>query len=493
MSQLPVSRLIRVTVNLAPAAAQAQDLSTLLVLGNSDIIDTVERIRTYASIAAVAADFGTSAPEYFAALLWFEQAPQPFQLKIGRWAKTATKGRLMCAPLSAANTLIATWNAITTGSLRVTIDGAAPTNLSGLNFSAAANLNAVAAIIDTALAGATVVYNSVYNRFEFYSGTTGAASSVSFLSSTGSGVDVSDNCAGLSTDSGAYLVPGIAPETAVASVTLFDQQFGQTWYAVTIPEAVDADHLAVAPYIEASNNKHIYGVSTNAAGVLSAASTTDIAYLLSQLGYRRTVVQYNGASIYSVASLFGRALTVDYNGQNTVITLMYKQEPGITADQLTETQVNAAEAKDCNVFVAYQNSTAIVEPGVMSSGDYIDEVTGTDWLAVTIMTAIFNLLYTSPTKIPQTDDGVHLLVTTVESICSQGANNGLIGPGTWTSNGFGTLVNGTYMAKGFYVYAAPVASQSAADRAARKSPPIQVAVKLAGAVHKADVLISVNR
>lgn len=491
--KLPVSRLINVTVNLAPAAAQAQDLSTLLVLGNSDVIDTVERLRTYTSIDAVAADFGTVAPEYLAALLWFEQAPQPFQLDIGRWAKTATKGRLMCGTLSAANQLIATWNAITTGSLRVSVDGAGPVDLAGLNFSAAANLNAVATIIDTALAGATVVYNAVYQRFEFYSATTGAASAISFLSATGAGSDISDNLAGRSTDSGAYLVPGLAPETAVASVTLFDQQFGQGWYAVTIPEAVDADHLAVAPYIEASNNKHIYGVSTQAAGVLSSVSTTDIAYLLAQLGYRRTVVQYNGANAYSVASLLGRALTTDFNANSSVITLMYKQEPGITADQISSAQADTVAAKNCNIFAAYQNDTAIIQNGVMSSGDYIDEVTGTDWLAVTIMTAIFNLLYTSPSKIPQTDDGIHLLVTTIESVCSQGVDNGLLGPGTWTSNGFGTLTSGTYMAKGFYVYASPLSSQSAADRALRKSPPIKVAAKLAGAVHKSDIVINVNR
>lgn len=493
MPQLPVSRLINVTVNLSPTAAQAQDLSTLLILGSSDIIDTVERLRTYASIEAVAADFGTVAPEYLAALLWFEQAPQPFQLKIGRWAKTATKGRLMCAPLSAVNQLIATWNAITTGSLRVAVDGGGPIDLAGLNFSGAANLNAVATIIDTALAGATVVYNAVYQRFEFYSATTGAASAISFLSTTGAGSDISDNLAGRVTDSGSYVVPGLVAESALACVTIFDQTFGQQWYAVTLPEAVDADHLAVAPFIEACRNKHLYGVSTQAAGVLSAASTTDIAYLLSQLNYRRTTVQYNGGNPYSVCSLLGRALTVDYNSNSTVITLMYKQEPGITADQLSETQADAVAAKDANVFAAYQNATAIIQNGVMSSGDFIDEVTGTDWLAVTIMTAIFNLLYTSPTKIPQTDDGIHLLVTTIEAVCQQGVENGLMGPGTWTSNGFGTLTSGTYMSKGFYVYASPLSSQSAADRAARKSPPIKVAAKLAGAVHKADVIINVNR
>lgn len=490
---LPVSRLINVDVNLAPAAAKAQDLSTLLILTSTTVIDVVERIRVYSSIDAVAADFGTLAVPYLAAVLWFEQAPQPFNLKIGRWAKSDTSGKLVCAPLATIDQLIATWNAVTNGSFKVNVDNSGIQSITGLNFSAAANLNAVASIINVALVGATCVYNSVYKRFEFTSGTSGTTSKVSFLTAGASGTDISDNLAGLVSQSGAYVADGILAESAVAAATLFDSQFGQTWYALYMPDAIDADHLNVAPYIEASNNKHLYAVSTQQAGVISAASTTDIAYLLKQLLYKRTVGQYSSTNPYAVVSLLGRELTVDYAGNSTVITLMYKQEPGITPESLTETEVNALEAKNFNVFVAYQNDTAIIEPGKMVSGDYVDELTGTDWLAVEIMSQMFNLLYTSPTKIAQDDAGAHLMVTTAESVCSQAVTNGLCAPGVWNSNGFGTLKSGDYMPKGFYVYASPIALQSAADRAARKSVQIKVAVKLAGAVHTIDVQINVNR
>lgn len=493
---LPISRLINVDVILTPLAAQAQDLSTLLVLGNSDVIDVVERLRTYSTIDQVAADFGTTAPEYLSAVLWFEQAPQPFQLKVGRWAKTATKGKLVGAPLSAAAQLIATWNAVTTGSLKIQVDGGTLTSITGLNFAAAANLNAVAAIITAAITGAVCTYNSVFKRFEFESSTTGAASAVAFLQAGASGVDVSG--AGfvnaLAASSGAYVAGGIIAETALAAAALFDANFGQTWYALTIPEiTVDADHVSVGGYIEACNNKHLYGISTQEGGVLSSISTTDVAFLVQAAKLTRTLTQYSSTNAYSVASLFGRALTVDYNGNNTVITLMYKQEPGIVAESLTQTQMTALEAKNCNVFVAYNNSTAIVEPGKMASGNFIDELTGTDWLSVTIMTALYNLLYTSPTKIPQTDAGSHLLVNTIEAVCSQALTNGLLGPGVWGSNGFGTLNSGDFLPKGFYVYAPPVALQNVSDRAARKSVSIQVAAKLAGAVHTVDVSINVSR
>ena len=71
--------------------------------------------------------------------------------------------------------------------------------------------------------------------------------------------------------------------------------------------------------------------------------------------------------------------------------------------------------------------------------------------------------------------------------------NGLIAPGRWNAPGFGELGPGALLANGFYTFAAPVDTQDAALREARQAPLIQIAVKLAGAVHFADVLISVNR
>lgn len=600
LNDLPIARLINVGVNLAPLAAQAQNLSTLLMLGTSDVIGVTERMRTYASLSAVAADFGTSAPEYLAAAAYFAQAPQPAQMMIGRWAQTAVAGRLICGTLSAAQQAIAAWNAVTSPAFYLIMDGTPKAVVPG-SFAAATTMPGIAAIIQTALqliaANWTCTWNASYNRFEIKSGTTGTSSSVSFaqaphaigtitfsvnpvnnstitlngtvvtfvtanptgnqvliggtLAATmanlqtflagsydggitsftytlvgtgtlyctasvagttgngytlaasvaavvsptgGSGTDISAMMAAVfSTTSGATAGGGAAAETAVQAVTTFDQQFGQAWYALVIPSAVDNDDLAVAAFIEGTTNKHVYGVTTQETGVLSSSSTTDIAALLAALKYNKTVVQYSSSSQYAVCSLLGRILTVNYGGNNTTITLMYKQEPGVAAEALNSTQISALEAKNCNVFVAYNNNTAIIEPGVTTSGQFIDTITGVDWLAVTLMTALYNLLYTSTTKVPQTDAGTHLLVTTCESVLSQALANGLLGPGTWTAGGFGTLNQNDFLPKGFYVFAPAISTQLAADRAARKSVPIQIAAKLAGAVHTVNVLINVNQ
>lgn len=598
---LPISRLIRVSVILSPLAAQAQSLNDLLILGSSDVIDVVERIRTYETIDAVATDFGTTSVEYLAAVLWFEQSPQPTQLKIGRWAMDDTKAKLIGGIVSSTNQLMASWTSISSGAFELEMNGI-PYSINGLNFGTVTNMNGIASIIedelDGAVSGTTCVWNATYTRFEIETASSGADSTISFINpptatgyiyfsggnptnsdsitlngtgidfvsssptgnevligsdlvhtlenlldflnastdtelvkfvyfttathlylkaaatgtggnsltiasttgavsggtlAGGSGTDISTMMAAKSTSSGAYVAEGMDAETALEATVLFDSSFGQTWYALSIPEASDDDHMVVGPYIEATNNKHSYGVSTQAAGVLSSVSTTDIAYRLKQLGLKKTMVQYSSTNPYSVCSLLGRALTVNYNGNNTVITLMYKQEPGIVAESLTASQISALESKNCNVFVAYNNNTAIIEQGKVCSGDFIDTITGTDWLAVTIMTALYNLLYTSPTKIPQTDPGTHLLVVTCEAVLSQAVANGLLAPGVWNANGFGTLSQGDFLPKGFYVFAPPVATQLAADRQARKSVPIQIAAKLAGAVHTVDVSITVDR
>ena len=130
---------------------------------------------------------------------------------------------------------------------------------------------------------------------------------------------------------------------------------------------------------------------------------------------------------------------------------------------------------------------------MVCSGQFIDTITDTDWLAVDIMTSVYNLLYTSPTKVPQTDPGTHLLVTVIESVLSQAVINGTLAPGQWNSAGFGTLSEFDYLPKGFYVYAPPVATQNPSDRAARKSVPIQVAAKLAGAIHDVAITVTVNQ
>jgi hypothetical protein len=490
---LNVSDIVNVSVNLAPLAAPTRNFGALLIAGSSDVIDTNERIRQYSGLTGVANDFGTTAPEYLAAQLFFDQSPQPAILYIGRWAQTATAGRLNGGVLTPTQQLMSAWTSITTGSMSIQVDGVTKT-LSALNFATQTNLNGVAAVITTALAGATCLWDSVNGRFIIKSGTTGASSAVGYASATGSGVDVSAQL-GLTTGVASVPVAGIVAETALVATQIFDNMSNE-WYGLEFATATpqnDASYLAVAAYIEGASQSHIFGITIITTTVLDPTSTTDLGYVLKNLAYKRTFSQYSASSPYAVASIYGRAFTVNFEANNTTITLKFKQEPGIAAETLTETQAATLKAKCVNVFINYNNGTAIIQEGVMANGYFFDEVHGTDWLQNAVQVDVFNLLYQSPTKIPQTDDGTHLIVTTIEATMARAVNNGLVAPGQWNTAGFGQLKQGQTLPSGFYVYAPLVSSQSQSDREARKSVPIQVAAKLAGAVHSANVLINVNR
>lgn len=498
---LPIQRLVNTQLVITPTGIQAPALSTGLVIGTSTVIDTVQRMRNYLTLTSVATDFGTSAEEYLAASLWFGQSPQPTSLNIGRWCKTAAAGKLICAALSVANQALSAWTGITTGSFKVGVDGGVVTNVPGMNFSAAVTLQGVAQIMQAAIQGlggsfaaVTVIYNAVYSRFEFTSGTTGAASAISFLTAGTTGTDISAQVGGLSTSNGAYVAPGVAAETALAAVTLFDVQFGGQWYNFIVPDAADTDTTAIAPYIDGDTTPHFQWVTTNETAVLAPGDTTHIGYLLQQLQSQHTAWQYSSTNLYAAWSMAARIATVNYAGSNTAISLMYKSEPGVTPELLTAPQANAIDGYNGNVYVSYQfgTSTAIIEQGICPSGQFIDTIIGADALRSQITVNVFGILQGTPTKVPQTDPGVNNIETGVEAACSQFVTNGFLAPGVWTGNAFGQLTAGQQLDKGYYIYAQPIALQAQSQRAARICPPIQVAAKCAGAIDTVSTTVYVN-
>lgn len=271
-----------------------------------------------------------------------------------------------------------------------------------------------------------------------------------------------------------------------------------SWYGMhlTLPEVdypSDADIIPVSAAIEAATVSRIFAISSNETDILSSSVDTDISSKLKAAKYSRTFIQYSSTSRYAALSAFARAFTVDFNGSNTTITLKFKQEPGVTYETIGTSQANALEGKNCNVYVYYENDTAILEQGVMANGDFFDERHGLDWLQNTVQTADFNTLYTSTTKIPQTDAGTTTRIANIEKVLDQAITNGLFAPGTWTGGPIGQLNTGDTLTKGYYIYAQNVDDQLQPDREARRGVPIQVAGKLAGAVHYGSVAITVVR
>lgn len=495
---LPISRLINIGWSITAAGASYANLNSLLIVGDSAVIDTVQRIRSYSTLAGVATDFGTSAAEYNAAAMFFNQAPTPTQLYIGRWARTATAGQLAGGQIatSAQAAALATLAGVASGGFKIAVNGGAVTNVPGIVLTGVASLSAAAALISAALTTASLAVGCVWTgtQFNFTSTTTGATSNVSFLTSPTAGTDISAMLLGTSTGGG-YLVAGQTLETPLAAIVALDSNaaswYGLAWGCATFP--ANTDYVAVSGYLETASNPHLHGVTSSEPAALSSVATTDIGYLLQQLGYKRTFATYSSQSAFAASGIFGDLLTTNLLGSNTLPTVMWKSITGMVAESLNSSQATALDTKRYNYFAAFNNGASVVVNGTCAGNAYIDEIFGVDWLANQIQTDQFNLLVSVP-KIPQTDAGMTQIQNTLEASLIKGVTNGLIGKNLiWQAAGFGALTAGQVIPRGFYVYIPKLANQSSASRALRVTPPIQVAVKLAGAVDYVNVTLTINR
>lgn len=70
-----VSDFVSVPVSFTPASVPFAQFGTLMILGDSSVIDVGERYRRYSNILQVAADFASNTPEYNAATTFPEQSP----------------------------------------------------------------------------------------------------------------------------------------------------------------------------------------------------------------------------------------------------------------------------------------------------------------------------------------------------------------------------------------------------------------------------------
>lgn len=299
----------------------------------------------------------------------------------------------------------------------------------------------------------------------------------------------------LSSSTSLGLVNGYDAETPVeCAAALADASaawYGLMFQASTQP--TDQQNLDVCDFIEALSLKRIFGVTITNTNVLSAVVSNDLASLMKAGAYKQSFCQYS-QNAYAIASMFGRAFSVNFNANRSTITLMYKQEPSVAAENLSENQATVLKDKRCNVFVSYVNDTNIIQYGTMSGPAYFDEIHGLDWFQDAVQNQCYNVLYQTTSKVPQTDAGVNQITNAISQACEEAVNNGLVAPGVWTSSdSFGELTTGQYLKSGYYIYAQPISLQSQSDREARLAPPIQVAIKLAGAIQEVDVIVDVNR
>ena len=272
------------------------------------------------------------------------------------------------------------------------------------------------------------------------------------------------------------------------------------WYVGICLNAAYADHIACAAYIEAATPSSIYAfTSSDADDIVGTGSPDDIFTYLKALGYSRTIGQYATTqsdvypnNIYAICGIIGYAMGQNSGLANSAFTLKFKREIGIATEPLTTTQLGILEGNNGNAYLSYGNYYSIFEQGKMSDGSFFDEKINLDMLVNNIQLSIMDILYQNP-KIPQTDAGVTQEIQACNDACDEAVRIGFLGPGTWTGVNILNLKNGDPLPGGYLVQAESLATQSAADREARKSVPLYIAIKEAGAIHSVLIGVYVNR
>ncbi len=117
---IPASTIVNVAISTTPQFPSRQGFGVLNILGISDVIPAVERIRFYSDLTGVEADFSDGDPELDMARAYFSQEPKPVQLAISRQYTSDQAGQILGGGNNETDILV--WQAVTTGSFNVSIE-----------------------------------------------------------------------------------------------------------------------------------------------------------------------------------------------------------------------------------------------------------------------------------------------------------------------------------------------------------------------------------
>ncbi len=278
-------------------------------------------------------------------------------------------------------------------------------------------------------------------------------------------------------------------ETAVDAVDAC-RAANNDWYGCYVVNATPEEIEEVAAAVEAMKPESTFFYTTNDEAVKNG-TPGNIMEALKGAGYKRTFGMFSTTE-HAAAAVMGYAMGANTGGANSAYTLAYKSLVGVTPEPLSTTEVQKILALNGNAYTHYGTNYKLLVQGTMANGVPFDEVLNLDMLTAEIQIGAVNALVRAA-KIPQTEDGMSLLINAIEEQCEKSVVRGAIAPGVWKASPVLTLQRGDTLSKGYLVLAESIASQTQEDREARKAPPIYVPVKMAGAIEHVVINVTVNR
>ena len=480
MAEIALTNTANITLASVPSGVAEPSINSIALF----TIETPSQTGAYTahvSSSTVGELYGTSSLTYKMAQAIFSQTPNlrtgDGTLYVIPYVGTSATSTTWTSPnISSA---LSTFQAVTNGSLKLTLDGGTAVEVTGLDFSNVQNVADIAKVI--ADAGFDMFVEATTNGVKFTSKRFGSESSISF-SSASAGTDIGGSA--YLNGSGGTVVAGVdstSQETLAEAIARIKNTI--SFGGVLTTQVVDnADIATIATAVQAENMLYIEGTcSLENIAILGNTIKAAVNTHTHIIAYSNGIADMKCA----IAAAMSRALSVNWAGVNTANTLNLKQLAGIQPDlNLNQTYFNNAKQYGVDLYGSTQGYSCYYS---FDNGAYIDEIVMNMFLKSKLETGIFNALATTNTRVPQTETGVNVVKTAIQNILIQGVRNGYIADGKWNSlsNRFGNTedFDANIAQHGYYIYSQPVSQQSQADREARKCPLVQIAVKRSGAIH----------
>lgn len=256
--------------------------------------------------------------------------------------------------------------------------------------------------------------------------------------------------------------------------------------------ASDAEILAAAIVVQPLN-KMLFASSYLTASVDSAGLFDQI-QKASETNTRCLLYTVSAAAARLFASAYGgRAMSVDFDGADTTLTMHLKDLVGIDPDPgITQTVLNKCKTVGADVYASIGGLPKVFCTG---GNDFYDNVYNLNWLVFALTVAGFNALATTSTKLPQTEPGMSVLKGAYIEVLQRAVRNGFVAPGAWNSPelfGDPVALVRNVAEQGWYIYSLPVNLQSQTQREARQAPLVQTAIKFAGAIQSTSIVVNFN-
>ena len=297
---------------------------------------------------------------------------------------------------------------------------------------------------------------------------------------------------GLDSTSGGGIVQGQASEPieeAMDAISGLDDG----WYFVTVDSSITtgADLLSLSRWVQAK--AHMLALDVVDEGVLTPNESTSLAAQLSALEQQRTFLVWSRTRDNKALSLAGRLSSVNFDGEDTLITTKFKSLPRTVPDIVTTTQKEELDRKWVGYYTRF-GPDAIFAEGWTQAGDWIDVRYWLDWITKAMQNEVYNLLRQHPTRVPQTAEGLASIEAAIERVCEAGRRNGGIAPGRVSeavANNIRLATNNPtfegFLPTGYLVAIGSIADQLQIDRDDRRSPTIRVWLKGSGAMHHVTI------